>query len=151
MGVNRREAEFHAQTPEQEEPSWIHWWNMIISVNKLRVATDLRCETDCKDEPNLSLIKLTIRFCTLSTVAPYLQWHAKTPAQMWQQYSIRGRVVVLYKYKIASGGKYFRARYRQPVRMEALLAIHVPEIYFYQLQLEIANSMTQELTFSYNF
>ena len=60
--------------------------------------------------------------------------HLEAPAQMCEQYSISGRMEVLYKYKRALGGMNFLARDRQPTRIEADLAI--PEIYLPQLRSE---------------
>ena len=48
---------------------------------------------------------------------------------MCEQYSISGRMKVLYKYKRALGGMNFLARDRQPTRIAADIAI--PEIYMY--------------------
>ena len=53
---------------------------------------------------------------------------------MCEQYSISGRMEVLYKYKRALGGMNFLARDRQPTRIAADLAI--PEIYLPQLRSE---------------
>ena len=53
---------------------------------------------------------------------------------MCEQYSISGRMEVLYKYKRALGGMNFLARDRQPTRIAADLA--TPEIKKYNLKSE---------------
>ena len=58
---------------------------------------------------------------------------AEAPAQIWQQYSIHGRIVDLYRYKILVGVRKLLARYNDPIFLEADLEIS--SMYSFQLRL----------------
>ena len=80
---------------------------MKLAVEQTKRATDLRWESSLRVEPISAPTRLTMRFWSLSSKD---KWQTGAPAQMWQQYSMRGRTVALYRYKTASGGKYLFAR-----------------------------------------
>ena len=47
------------------------------------------------------------------------------PAQTWQQYSIRGRMVDLYRNRATSGERNFIERIKAPIFLEAVLTIEI--------------------------
>ena len=55
----------------------------------------------CKSEESPKPTKLTTRFCTRSSRSS--PWDLGAPPQVWEQYSIHGRMVDLYRYKMDSG------------------------------------------------
>ena len=64
------------------------------------------CDGACKSAESPEPTKLTTRFCTRSSRSS--PWDLGAPPQIWEQYSIHGRMVDLYIHKMDTGVKPYK-------------------------------------------
>ena len=83
-------------------------------------SSSRRWERGCKEDDKTGPTRLTTRFWILSSKS---RQEAGAPAQIWQQYSIQGRMVDLYKCKIASGVRNLLDLNKDPTFFEVALAM----------------------------
>ena len=79
------------------------------------------CDRASKSEESPEPTKLTTHSCTQSSRSS--PWDLGAPPQIWEQYSIHGRMVDLYRYKMDSGVRKWCALWRETTFLEAALAI----------------------------
>ena len=97
---------FYQSSSYRKDLSWPHFNNEQRVQEKQQVKTSIL--HDC--------------FCSFPNNSKY---QLGTPAQTWQQYSIDGHMIDLWRYRATSGERNFKKRNKVPIFLETVLAIEL--------------------------